>query len=85
MISIAVSLLLMFGQTALDYAKRGDTYQAKSQFAEAEAAYRKAVELFEAQPSQHHALAIVWRNIGAVLTAQGRLDKAVDALKEASK
>jgi tetratricopeptide (TPR) repeat protein len=89
MISIGVSILLIgelvFGQTALDYAQRGATWQASGHFREAEAAYRNAIELFRAQRGQNHALAIVWRNIGAVLTAEGQLNKALDALKEALK
>jgi len=71
--------------SALDYATLGDIYQAKQQFTEAEQAYRKAVLMLPGQHEQIHARAIVLRNLGAVLTAEARLDDALVALNEASK
>ena len=70
---------------ALDYATLGDIYQAKQQFTQAEQAYRKASLMLPGQHEQIHARAIVMRNLGAVLTAEGRFDGALVALNEASK
>ena len=89
-VSIAVGLFLIINDSverakALDYAKLGDIAQASEQYVQAEQAYRKAIEILRGQSGEEHALAIVWRNTGAVLTAEGRFDDALRALKEASK
>lgn len=89
-VSIVVGLFLTINNSverakALDYAKFGDIAQANEQYVQAEQAYRKAIEILRGQPGEEHALAIVWRNTGAVLTAEGRFDDALRALKEASK
>lgn len=100
MVSIAVSFILtgglLFGPAdipsndnesavALNYAALGAIAQGKEQFIESERAYGKAVEILQRQPEQIHSLAIVWRNIGSVLTAEGRLKEALAALKKAYK
>jgi tetratricopeptide (TPR) repeat protein len=100
MVSIVVSFILtgglLFGPAdtpsndteravALNYATLGDIAQGKEQFTESERAYGKAVEILQRQPGQIHSLAILWRNIGSVLTAEGRLREALAALKKAHK
>jgi len=70
---------------ALDYSTLGDICLGQEQFTEAEQAYETAVQIFSRQPGQSHALAIVLRNLGSLLSARGRFHDAVATLNQASK
>jgi tetratricopeptide (TPR) repeat protein len=70
---------------AAAYSALGDIYHAQLRFAEAERVYQKALTIFGDLPGQSHALAIVWRNMAGVLTAQMRFNAAAEALNRASK
>jgi len=63
----------------------GEIQQAHRQFADAERDYRKAISLLSRHPERSHALATVWRNLAAALTAQAHYGDDLAARKEASK
>jgi len=67
------------------YSALGDIYQAQLRFADAERAYQRAISILTPRPEHSHALAVLWRNMAAVLTAQMRYDEAATALNKASK
>src|SRR5262245_64860048 len=70
---------------ALSYSALGDVYQIQVRLSEAEGAYRNAISALGDRPEWSHALAITWRNLGSVLTAQGRYREALSALKRGAK
>src|SRR5215831_17098046 len=70
---------------ALSYSALGDVYQIQSRLSEAEAAFRSSISALGDRPEWSHALAITWRNLGSVLTAEGRYKEALSALKRGAK
>jgi tetratricopeptide (TPR) repeat protein len=70
---------------AVSHSVLGDIYQAQLRFADAERVYQEAISILTRQPEHSHALAIVWRNLAAALTAQMRYGEASAALNRASK
>jgi tetratricopeptide (TPR) repeat protein len=70
---------------ALSYSALGDVYQIQSRLSEAEEAFHNAISALGDRPEWSHALAITWRNLGSVLTAQGRYKEALSALKKVDK
>jgi tetratricopeptide (TPR) repeat protein len=69
---------------ALSYSALGDILQAERKLADAEQSYRKAIYLLSHQRERIHEAAVVWRDLAADLTAEGRYHEALAALKEAS-
>jgi len=70
---------------ALSYSALGEVYEIQSRPSEAEGAFRNAISALGDRPEWDHALAITWRNLGSVLTAQGRYKEALSALKKSAK
>jgi len=70
---------------AASYSALGDIYQAQLRFADAERATQRAISILTPRVEHSHALAVLWRNKAAVLTAQMRYDEAASALNKASK
>src|SRR5262245_6799811 len=70
---------------ALSYSALGDVYQIQSRLSEAEGAFRNAISALGDRPERSHALAITWRNLGSVLSAQGRYKEALLALKKGTR
>src|SRR5262249_33662041 len=70
---------------ALSYSALGDVYEIQSRLSEAEGAFRKAISALGDRPEWAHTRAITWRNLGSVLTAQGRYKEALSALKISAK
>jgi tetratricopeptide (TPR) repeat protein len=70
---------------ALSYSALGDVYQSQYRLSEAESAFRNAISALGDRPEWSHALAITWRNLGSVLTAQGRYNEALSALGKVAK
>jgi len=82
-LAMAMKLNDQYG-VALGYAALGDLYQAMMRFREAELSYRKGISTLTRQPEHAHALAIIWRNLAAVLSTTDYRD-AFAAIKESSK
>jgi len=72
-------------EVALALSALGDVYQEELRFGEAEQLYRKSISILLPQPTQSHALAIVWRNLASVLIAKTEYEEALAAFKHASK
>jgi tetratricopeptide (TPR) repeat protein len=68
---------------AITYSRLGDIYQEEMRLQEAERVYRASISILLREPDGSHALAIVWRNLGSVLTAETDYREALAALDQA--
>ena len=72
-------------EVAITYSELGDIYQGEMRLQEAEKVYRASISILLREPAASHALAIVWRNLGSVLTAETNYREALAALDRAWK